>query len=364
VVEENHSFSSVIGNPAMPYLNGLANQYGLATNYFANTHPSIGNYFMLTTGEVITNNDGYGGTVSQDNIVREFSTAGVSWKAYAESLPSVGYLGGDFYPYAKHHNPFAYFTDVRNNSVQASNLVPFFPQFSADLAAGTLPQYSFILPNLQDDAHDCPVGSTTCTDTQKLTNADNWLKTNIDPLIRSSLFQTDGLLVIVFDEAATSDKRNGGGRVAAVVISPMLQSAGYRAIASYQHASVLRLLAQGLGLSHFPGLAQFVPDMGELFGSATWNCPVPEGLPSVSLCLPQDGAQVVSPVPVFAQAFSSAPVTSMQLMVDDAMVAQSNGDRMSQTLSLSAGTHVVSVNATDTTNSNFSSSSTVTAYTK
>src|SRR5690348_17595553 len=52
VVEENHSYSEVIGNSAMPYLNSLASQYGLATQYFANTHPSIGNYFMLTTGQL------------------------------------------------------------------------------------------------------------------------------------------------------------------------------------------------------------------------------------------------------------------------------------------------------------------------
>src|SRR5438105_2521989 len=50
VVEENHSYESVIGSAAMPYLNSLASSYGLATNYFANTHPSIGNYFELTTG--------------------------------------------------------------------------------------------------------------------------------------------------------------------------------------------------------------------------------------------------------------------------------------------------------------------------
>src|SRR5438034_1468057 len=50
VVEENHSYSQVIGNSAMPYLNGLASQYGLATQYFADVHPSIGNYLMLTTG--------------------------------------------------------------------------------------------------------------------------------------------------------------------------------------------------------------------------------------------------------------------------------------------------------------------------
>ena len=61
VVEENHNYSQVIGSSAMPYLNSLANQYGLATQYYANTHPSIGNYFMMTTGQIITNNDSYTG---------------------------------------------------------------------------------------------------------------------------------------------------------------------------------------------------------------------------------------------------------------------------------------------------------------
>ena len=59
VLEENHSYSNVIGNSSMPYLNGLASKYGLATKYYANTHPSIGNYFMLTAGQIITNNDGF-----------------------------------------------------------------------------------------------------------------------------------------------------------------------------------------------------------------------------------------------------------------------------------------------------------------
>src|SRR5690349_13420754 len=43
VVEENHSYSEVIGNAAMPYLNSLVSQGGLATQYFANAHPSIPN---------------------------------------------------------------------------------------------------------------------------------------------------------------------------------------------------------------------------------------------------------------------------------------------------------------------------------
>src|SRR5437660_3823973 len=108
VVEENHSYSSVIGNSSMPYLNSLASKYGLATQYFADTHPSIGNYFMLTTGQIITNDDSFGATVDADNIVRHLTAAGKTWRSYAEGLPAVGYLAAGPYPYAKNHNPFAY----------------------------------------------------------------------------------------------------------------------------------------------------------------------------------------------------------------------------------------------------------------
>jgi acid phosphatase len=58
----------------MPYLSSLASQYGLA--YFYATHPSIRNYFMLTAGQIITNNDWHSTTVTADNIVRHFLTAG------------------------------------------------------------------------------------------------------------------------------------------------------------------------------------------------------------------------------------------------------------------------------------------------
>src|SRR2546430_2842213 len=61
LVEENRNYASVIGNPAMPYLNRLADQYGLATQYYANTHPSIGNYFMLTVGKIVTNDNDFSG---------------------------------------------------------------------------------------------------------------------------------------------------------------------------------------------------------------------------------------------------------------------------------------------------------------
>ena len=50
-VEENQNYEEVIGNTKdLPCLNRLAAKYGVATNYYANTHPSINNYFYLTAG--------------------------------------------------------------------------------------------------------------------------------------------------------------------------------------------------------------------------------------------------------------------------------------------------------------------------
>lgn len=256
VVEENHSYSSVIGSSSMPYLNSLATKYGLATQYYANTHPSIGNYFELTTGQIITNNDSYTGTVTADNVVRHLITAGKTWKAYAESLPSVGYLGGDTGSYTKHHNPFAYFSDVVNSSSEKLNIVPF-TQFPTDLNNNTLPNYSFIIPNRCNDAHDC-----------SLTTADNWLKTNIAPLLASSTFQQDGILIIVFDESTSTDTAHGGGHVAWVVVGPKVKP-GYKSTTLYQHQSTLRLMMQALGLTTFPGAASTAPAMGEFFGTST-----------------------------------------------------------------------------------------------
>ena len=263
VLEENHSYNSVINGSAMPYLNSLARRYGLATNFYANTHPSIGNYFMLATGQIITNNDGFTGTVNADNIVRQLISSGKTWKSYAESLPGVGYTGGDQFPYIKHHNPFAYFSDVVNSPVQANNLVPF-SQFSTDLANNQLPNYSFVVPNRLNDAHDCPAGQSTCTDADKLAAADNWLQTNIAPLLANPTFQQDGLLIITFDESADTDTANGGGQIATVVISSNVKS-GYQSTRFYQHQSALRLTCDAAGISACPGAASTTSDMSEFF---------------------------------------------------------------------------------------------------
>jgi len=252
VIEENHSFSEVIGNTSMPYFNSLASGNGLATQYFADTHPSIGNYFVLTTGQVVTNNEVNPPISTVDNIVRELVAAGKTWKSYAEGLPSVGYTGGDVGTYAQHHNPFALISDVVNSSAQASNMVPF-TQFATDLANKQLPQFSYIVPNQVDNAHDGTLAA-----------ADAWLQANIDPLIKSSQFQTDGLLIITFDESDFTDLTHGGGHVATVIVGPTAKK-GFQSTTLYQHESTLRLILKSLGVTVFPGNAASAPDMTEFF---------------------------------------------------------------------------------------------------
>jgi len=245
VVEENSSYSQVIGNAEMPYLNSLATQYGLATQYYANTHPSIGNYFMLTTGQLVTNDDSFTGEVDVDNIVRELLAAGKTWKSYAESR-------GDPVLYVQRHDPLSYFSDVAGSTTQSQNLTSF-DQFGSDLANNVLPNFSFVVPNILDDCHSGP-----------LQVADAWLQDNIAPLISNATFQKDGLLIIVFDESTGGDSAHGGGHVAALVISAKAKQ-GFQSTTFYQHQSVLRLMLEGLGVSTLPGASSSAPDMGEFF---------------------------------------------------------------------------------------------------
>ena len=262
IVLENHAFNQVIGSPFMPYLNSLATQHSLATNYFADTHPSIGNYFTLTTGNIETNNDAFTGTVSSDSIPRAFATAGKTWKAYMESLPSVGYTGGDVYPYFKHHDPFVYMTDVLNSAAEEADVDPFV-QLASDMSAGVLPNFAFIAPNAEDDAHDCPGGGSTCTDDQKLAAADAWLKNNIDPLINSPAL-ANSVFMITFDEALDTDVTNGGGQVPMVMVGSHVKS-GFRSTTFYQHQSTLRLILDLLRVSDHPGNSATAPTMQEFF---------------------------------------------------------------------------------------------------
>jgi len=260
VVLENHSPAEVIGNPMMPYFNSLATQFGLAQNYFGNTHPSIGNYFMLTTGQIVTNDNAFAGTVSDDNIVRALMGAGKTWKGYFDGLPAAGYTGDNGYPYEKHHNPLIFLTDVLGSSAQLANVVPF-SQFVSDLQSGSLPNFALVVPSEEHNAHDCPTGGTACPDPDKLAAADSWLSANLDPLIRSPAF-ANTVIIVTWDEGNPLDMTHGGGPVATLVIGGSVKR-GFRSSAFYQHESTLRFILDLLKVSDHPGASSTAPSMDE-----------------------------------------------------------------------------------------------------
>lgn len=289
VVEENQSFEDVIRKDSkMPYLNELAARGGLAHRYYANTHPSMNDYFILTAGRRGTSlpyglADTFGGIVSGDNVASILTRHDKSWKAYAENLPRTGYVedGGDPHGlYVKRHNPFAYLKSVvepASGLSQRENIVPF-KQFAADLKDNKLPNYSFVVPNLVNDAHDNPKtrGGSACGDEESLQVADDWLKKNIKPLLDSESFQKDGLLMIVFDEACDKGSKKdgslgpkqsggGGGHIAGVLVGAHLPETGCVSDTIFHHESILRLSLRALGVEEFPGAAATAPDLGEFF---------------------------------------------------------------------------------------------------
>lgn len=96
IVEENHGFADVIGNPAAPNLNALAHQFGLATQYFGVTHPSEPNYVALLGGSpfgVTSDNPYWMQSVAAPSLISQLDAAHISWKAYLQGLPHPGFEG-------------------------------------------------------------------------------------------------------------------------------------------------------------------------------------------------------------------------------------------------------------------------------
>ena len=260
VVFENQNYTDVVGNSAMPYLNTLIQQNALATQFYANVHPSIGNYFMMTAGQLVSTSDNFSGIISSDNVTTELAAAGKTWKSYAESLPQAAYVGGDQYPYIKHHDPFAYFDDVRNDPAQRDNIVPF-TQLSADLSANSLPDYFFVVPNDLHNGHDCPSGGSNCPLSDRLGTIDSWLQANLAPMLADSHFASNGILIITFDESA-NDNTMGGGQIAVVFAGGPVKS-NFQSTTTYQFPSLLRFTLKTLGITRYPGAAAQAPDMDE-----------------------------------------------------------------------------------------------------
>ena len=228
VVFENKEFEQVVGSADAPTFSSLARRYALLANYRAVSHPSLPDYLALVSGSTqgITS-DCTSCRVSATNLADTLERAGKSWKTYAEGLPRAGFMGSWAGRYAKKHNPFLYFTDVASRPDRLRRIVPL-ETFRRDLAAGGLPDFSLVVPDLCHDMHDCSVAT-----------GDAWLGTFLRPLLRSSSTLGNGAVFVVFDEGTTS--QGGGGHVPALVLGPLVRP-GSQTSTPLDHYGLLRTI--------------------------------------------------------------------------------------------------------------------------
>ena len=309
IMMENTSYGTIIGNPAAPNINALANHYGLATDYFGVTHPSEPNYiasiggsffgiqddnqFYCTPAMASTDPNCAGTTVNHTvndtSLADQLTAAGKSWKGYFQSLPYVDpshivktgpNANGPYtfkWPsntdalYASKHNPFINFAGTQN---ALSQMVPD-NQLGLDLLTGKLPTYGLVVPDQCHDMH----GTGGCSDTTGLIQTgDQYVRTTVDEIMASRTWKKgNNAIVITWDEDDYSDQGQpgtgccgtdvGGGHIVTIVITN--HEAAHRVDPTpYNHYALLRTLEQAFGLPCLRGAcSREVPTMAPLFAN-------------------------------------------------------------------------------------------------
>jgi len=245
IILENEEASEVMGNRNAPYLTALARHYAESSDGHGLTHPSLPNYIALVTGRTagITSDCLPSAcSVPGRSLVDQLEQAGLSWRAYMESMPRacfdspVDQVG----LYAQRHNPFAYLTGVRRQPGRCSKVVPL-STLRADARTG-LARFSWITPNLCHDMHDCGVAA-----------GDAWLRRTVPSLLGA--LGPRGLLIITFDEGTTNAGccgRDAGGRILTVLAGRGARR-GAVSNAPVDHYSTLATVEAVLGLPRLGG---------------------------------------------------------------------------------------------------------------
>jgi hypothetical protein len=228
VIEENYSGSAIVGGGQAPYLKSLAGQGEYFPNYHGVSHPSEPNYLALFTGST-QHTDGSDSCIktSAKSIVGDARTAGISVKGYIEGLSSGS-------GYACRHDPFSQIADARRAETD-------FSKFPTSYA--TLPNLSFVVPNLTNDMHDNGIGPGDRWARAHLSGYAQWAKTH------------NSLLIVISDEndadsnySGNQPGENGNGALALAVGARV--AAGKRNSGHFDHYSMLRTLEDIFGLAH------------------------------------------------------------------------------------------------------------------
>jgi hypothetical protein len=251
IVMENHGLSQIRGSDDAPFINQLIKQNALAAGYHDSyVHPSEPNYLWMVAGEnfgVLNDNDP-GPTnhiTTSSHLADQLEKAGLTWKSYQESMGQPCGLASNG-NYAAKHNPFIYFDDINgwdgtkvNVTQRCTDHVVDYSQFDSDLAAGKLPKYVFITPNLQDDMHDGTVAQ-----------GDQWLSREVPKILGSDAFNNGGVLFLLWDEGTTV------GVLASddppfIAISPNAKP-GFVSQTDYDTSSFLKTVQTIFGLDTLP----------------------------------------------------------------------------------------------------------------
>jgi hypothetical protein len=241
VMMENKDYGQVIGSSDAPSVNDLARRSATPQRFYGVRHPSLPNYLAVIGGSTFgIHTDCTACHLPATTLIDQLARAGVSWKAYMGGMPRSCYGGAFHDRYAKKHNPFAYFDRIMRRPSRCRRVVPG-TQLDKDLAAGTLPQFVFLVPDLCNDTHDCPVS-----------HGDDYLKHRLPPLLDN--LGPNGFLVLAWEEGSASSNAGccgtaRGGHVPVVIAGPNVRPGG-RPVTPYSHYSTLRTIEDAFGLAH------------------------------------------------------------------------------------------------------------------
>lgn len=253
VVEENKDYEQIIGNPAAPYINGLAREGASLSRMFAEEHYSEGNYFWLFSGS----NQGVGfvdvvppANMTAENLGHQLFMTKHSFAGYSEGLPEISSLVPRTTRYARKHVPWPSFVNLpHGNTPDTSSNLRYPQDFPTDFK--NLPTVAFVIPDLIDDMHDGGLASSIRT-------GDGWLKDHLDAYYQWAK-QNNSLLIVTFDE---DDRALAGGltdpasanrrmqnHIATIFAGAHIHPGQYQEGNGANHVTLLRTLEAMYGLS-------------------------------------------------------------------------------------------------------------------
>jgi hypothetical protein len=172
-----------------PFMKELATQGAYLDQMYALGRPSQANYIGLTSGStqgVATNSNV---DLNVSNLADLLEAKGKTWRAYNEGYPGNCYTGATWGTYARKHEPFMSYTNIRTNPARCANIVDS-DTLDQDIASGNLPDFSFYVPDSNNSGHDTGVAY-----------ADAALRERFEPLINDPNFMDGTLFIVTFDES-------------------------------------------------------------------------------------------------------------------------------------------------------------------